>query len=632
MCGPKATSVLPSVLWENIITSTYFSGPERVTLQVPGGSITLFRYANSKNCYPNIPSVSCMCRLIDLHFQHDGKGFWVAINSPHCTSVVSTEVTNSLVARFEKELASAGIEDVLGEPGNFGCVLAMPFRNYLRAAYLTLIERGFKTRGLLEVATIFASRISRFKERSPEFKVLNQTRFILTCHRTLTVFWLYHVSLALAALMAPQMPRLTYFKHIMQYFPELEDETTGCFRTCVTNLRELVTPSQYYQFWEMLVKPPQKDSHHLLRFIYAVVQRYLRSDETRRRAWFINLALTALQQQTMRIRASYPELPPSSETQAYFYIQLVHAALVPYIVCKRSLFQYMAYPLFEETFRLALSPSEWTLFYSPQLWYSISAPPKFRPPDLKPLPDMLKWENSSYMRFFPDSNEPFESDGLVPELPSLEVLHFYRAITLEDAESVYATPTPAEVTSHARLLKYIHAHLILPGPFPSSQSIEESVSHHQRLLTAAPLHENHTPFYLTLVRTLLVRTRHVTQNSNDINPTSPPRTAVHTVADHDEEFERKKREKDTEENGSSAGERASTGEPKMGVEWEEWLRSEELLVLCWDEAWKAIGVDRLLEGVVLESNREEDRDGDGGGDGRHADERTLGGEKGVDLD
>ncbi|KAK4155739.1 hypothetical protein C8A00DRAFT_31399 [Chaetomidium leptoderma] len=204
------------------------------------------------------------------------------------------------------------------------------------------------------------------------------------------------------------------------------------------------------------------EPERLLRFAFAVAQRYLRAGE-RRRSWFINLAFTVLQKQTMRLRSTKPCIHAYSETQTYFHLQLVHAALSELTTTgKAQLVQDMNYPLFREMFDIW--PSAWTVHYSRGLWDSPKARASFTPPDLMPLPDTIhprQFNLDDTKTARPNPNEPYRKLGLLPELPSPEILHFHQALVLEDAKPISPTLTPSEVTTHAHLLKYIHTNLIV---------------------------------------------------------------------------------------------------------------------------------------------------------------------------
>lgn len=70
-------------------------------------------------------------------------------------------------------------------------------------------------------------------------------------------------------------------------------------------------------------RPAEKD--HLRRFAFATLQRVKRTGA--RRGKVVKEALNALQQHTMGLRARGADIDPYSETQAYFWIQLLHAAV-----------------------------------------------------------------------------------------------------------------------------------------------------------------------------------------------------------------------------------------------------------------------------------------------------------------
>ncbi|KAK3302691.1 uncharacterized protein B0T15DRAFT_514706 [Chaetomium strumarium] len=147
---------------------------------------------------------------------------------------------------------------------------------------------------LLEVATKFAILMDRYNQRNPNFQLQPESR-------TLTIFWLYHNRPAMEAMQLVNPPRNTESR-----------------------------------FWQQTSNKQQEDPNRVLRFVLAVVQRYLRPGETRRRSWFINPAFASLQKQTMRLSATG----------------------------QCGLIQDMDYPLFKAT--CGISPLPWKTYYSPQ--------------------------------------------------------------------------------------------------------------------------------------------------------------------------------------------------------------------------------------------------------------------------
>lgn len=497
-------------------------------------------------------------------------------------------------------------------------------------------------------------------------------------------------------------PLRAHFNRLFQYLPELQDHklpttyySSHILRSeCAENfwmlpdLRALVEPPQVQttNFREQFIQKQQEDPDRLLRFVFSVVQRYLRPGETRRRSWFINLAFASLQQETIRLRSAYPWISAYSETQSYFYLQLVHAALAQFMTTSKVEFaQKMSYPLFKETFRIM--PTAWSAYYSPQLWDSLKARATFVPPDLKPLPDTIHPLNFTLepKDSHGDPNAAFRNVGLIPELPSLETLHFHQAVLIEDAKPIPADLKPAQVTTHSHLLKYIHSHLILPALTAPSPSHTSHFHHHLGLLIASsPLSPSHIRTTLLLAHFYL----HPPHSLNpDYTPPVPPHPlqSFHSHADpttgtwiryhncpchtglplpytigpdavcYPEQYPYEHppqikhgckchAEEDVDQDKFAAlcaaghgwmerGEKERAGvvvrDRAKGEGWEGWVREEGGLVLCWDGLVGAGVVEgreeefggAWLDGAREENAVEEQEDGDLGED----DDKTLGG-------
>lgn len=103
----------------------------------------------------------------------------------------------------------------------------------------------------------------------------------------------------------------------------------------------------------------------------------------------------------MKIRATHPKLiddgdvPPYSETQAYFWIQYVHRLLSvldnEVVVNDGKSLQSdtdvdgLSFEQFKVISRI--DPSVWQVYYSQDLWESVGARLHFMNPDKKPLPN-----------------------------------------------------------------------------------------------------------------------------------------------------------------------------------------------------------------------------------------------------
>jgi ubiquitin carboxyl-terminal hydrolase L3 len=69
----------------------------------------------------------------------------------------------------------------------------------------------------------------------------------------------------------------------------------------------------------------QEDPDRLLRYAFRILQYVYKKDL--HRIGVTARALLALERSTMRLRKSYPSISPYSETQAYFWLQVVQIAL-----------------------------------------------------------------------------------------------------------------------------------------------------------------------------------------------------------------------------------------------------------------------------------------------------------------
>ncbi|KAK4238963.1 hypothetical protein C8A03DRAFT_14599, partial [Achaetomium macrosporum] len=615
-------------------------------LNIPGGRAAFLFVHDAAN--PDIEeSIQCMHRHVELLLGYGGRGFWVNIvNSPSDTDIRRLASLDSLASRFEDELdhykesfgrrvlelpiqdaykvvleglftshqflpgpiESSGRPEELSDKDfwdafMYGRIAPWRHKHYLRAAYLTLLQPENRELGLLEVATKFARVMNSYKQRNSNFQLQPESR-------TLTVFWLYHVKLALEGIKVFRpRSRSCHFKQIFYYIPELEDENFPTYYYSsdilkseyaekfwmLPDLRKLIEPPRDAEspFRQQITNKQQEDPDRVLRFVFAVVQRYLRPGETRRRSWFINLAFASLQRQTMRLRAMHPSQSQFSVTQAYFYLQMVHAALSQLSTNGQSeIIQDMSYPLFKATF--GISPLSWKEHYSPQVWDSLQARAAFVAPDLRPLPDTINPPNFS-IEHHADRNEAFRRLGVIPELPSLEILHFHQAVLLEDAKSIAASLTPSQVTTHAHLLKYIHTHLVRPS---SPALISSLAREHLTLLASSdnrsPLSTEQIAFYLSLSLHIL-NPPHL--HNADYNPPIPfipspacnntdPKNRIrfHSCPCH---FHL-----------------PLPYEIGPNAEWEAWVRGESGLVLCWDGAWK-VGREGVFGGLgAIDSNIE----------------------------
>ncbi|KAK0737196.1 hypothetical protein B0T21DRAFT_450362 [Apiosordaria backusii] len=418
-------------------------------------------------------------------------------------------------------------------------------RDYIRAAYMTLNLPESKDRGLLDIASDFAENMYSFRQRKSQVQHQPESRNF----RTKTVFWLYQINLAIETakksaaghspppfpLVLSVRPELLDPKLLDQYYSTYLQSLDYSQRYYVLpNLKPLeplnTTPKSFFGFGSKTAPEPFEHERYL-NMAFAIVQRYLREGETRRRSWFIERGFDALRQEFTRMRApvevayktftSKPDsgLQPFSETKAYFYVQLVHIALSKFTTGGHHVtIQKMTYRTFKQLF--SIEPDVWKKHYSAKLWASPKALGSFQPPDLKPLPDTIvssfRIENSSLavslgVSSSSDSpatnselldptplNDIFRKMGLEPELPLPEIIAFYRSILLEDAKSIDTTSpvSPSNLPTPAHLFKYIYTSLLTAGSMATlparSAHLLSTLFHHPPPQIPKP----HLVFYL----------------------------------------------------------------------------------------------------------------------------------------
>ncbi|KAK0622535.1 hypothetical protein B0T14DRAFT_563981 [Immersiella caudata] len=377
--------------------------------------------------------------------------------------------------------------------------------DYLRAVYMIILEPENESKGVMEIATDVATKVHDFKQRFVTFPLPPESR-------TVTVFWVYHVKMAessygklLAELVREHGGCIpSHFSNVLNHMPELADE-----KLPLSYFSSDLLGSKYSeQFWmlpdlralpeapETTRKKPIRrikltnhgDQDRVLRFAFAVVQRYLRKDSTQRRSWFIDLGFVAFEQRTIRLRIQDASIPVYSLTHIYFYVQMVHLVLSQLLTAGASQDDVynMSYPVFRDLSQL--HPMTWKTYYTNTKWFSLEARVQFNPPDLQPLPNQLTVPLPTAI----PPNDHYHSLGRIPELPSLEILNFHLSILLSAAKSLPSPLPPSSVTSHPALLSYLHTHVLSPQPVPSPTTIK---SHITLLSTTTPYSPSHLIFW-----------------------------------------------------------------------------------------------------------------------------------------
>lgn len=301
--------------------------------------------------------------------------------------------------------------------------------DHLQAGYLVMLQSIDEKHGMLSCASTFLEHLSRLREAHPDM-------FRNTAHFTMTAFWLIQLRIATFTFQYDandgSMPTKNDFRSVVVHTPSLLN--TQLWRLYYSK-DVLFAPEARSTFvipdvnpFPQVTKPLLKSlaegaddipadgvnidaqetpdtlfvgPHRLLRWAFEVVQNVL-SNNLRRGA-AVKDALAHLQVDTLKLRAKYPKLaetgdvPPYSETQAYFWIQYVHILLSA--LDNKSEKEGRSLPsdidvhgLSFEKF-LVSSPTEssaWAMYYSQGLWESVEARMEFVNPDRKPLPNIMQ--------------------------------------------------------------------------------------------------------------------------------------------------------------------------------------------------------------------------------------------------
>ncbi|OAA58168.1 ARF-like GTPase ARLP2 [Cordyceps fumosorosea ARSEF 2679] len=283
--------------------------------------------------------------------------------------------------------------------------------NHLKAGFFVLMEAFEQGCGVLEAAETFIGHLERLRAGNPQ-------RFRNTTHRTMTIFWLAQLHVAAAnyinTLNTKRALRRDDFKDVLLHSPQLTDARLWSTyyskailfakepreRWCLPDLKPL--PSVAVTAAKRRQKPGQPPAavgvaDRLISFGLTVVQQTLTSKA--RRGPIVKAALAALESSTMRERAVTAAIPPYSETQAYFWVQMVHAAIAtaasPENAAKREdekhewsgSVEALTLPAFKALY--SITGDEWRAHYSTKLWESLGARMQFCPPDRKPLPNVV---------------------------------------------------------------------------------------------------------------------------------------------------------------------------------------------------------------------------------------------------
>ncbi|KAM0075429.1 hypothetical protein ACKRZS_012518 [Fusarium odoratissimum] len=329
---------------------------------------------------------------------------------------------------------------------------------HLRAGFFVMHDCFGKGLGLLECADEFMKHLNRLREGNPE-------RFRNTAHKTMTIFWLHQIQVAAIEYQAKshldKFPSREDYADIVFSAPHLMN--SGLWRSYYSkNLLFSQLARDHYSLPDLQPLPTIKqatsaplrekavnDVDRLPRFAFSVVQKTLSSKL--RRGGVVKQALEALQSSTMRLRASDSSVPPYSETQAYFWIQIIHA-YTRSLEVESSESQFTTYEAFKSLFDI--KGDEWREYYSQSTWESIAARMTFVNPDKKPLPNIFGLPSQARKDLARSQMiNAMNYRSTDTDLPPTEDLDFLAALLVDEAKLI--PESELNVASHASLIRFL---------------------------------------------------------------------------------------------------------------------------------------------------------------------------------
>ncbi|KAF5019405.1 hypothetical protein F66182_8605 [Fusarium sp. NRRL 66182] len=354
-----------------------------------------------------------------------------------------------------------------------GSLLAWDHYTHLRAGFFVMHDCLARGLGLLECADEFMAHLNRLREGNPE-------RFRNTAHKTMTIFWLHQIQVACidhqTSKQLDKFPAQSEYADIVLSAPRLMN--SGLWRFYYS--KDLLFTPEAREDWHLPdLQPlptisradlsdrrlPQQSgvSRHdrLPRFAFSVVQKTLSSKL--RRGGVVKQALDALQSSTMRLRASDPSMPPYSETQAYFWIQIVHAYLKSLEaessqgVGLGGSVSALTFEAFKSLFDI--NGDEWRKYYSKSTWEGVAARMGFVNPDKKALPNVFGMPSQARIDLARSQmvNAISHRSIRFPDLPPREDLDLFAAVLMDEAKLVPGDEVNVE--SHASLLCFLYRRL-----------------------------------------------------------------------------------------------------------------------------------------------------------------------------
>lgn len=316
----------------------------------------------------------------------------------------------------------------------------------------------------------------------------------------MTIFWLVQLQNAILRYKLhtekEEFPSWNEFQRVLLYTPSLMN--TGLWKLYYT--KEHMFSETARESWSLPdlqplpgISSPNQDSpsgqasnpDRLLQYAFVVVQHTITSGS--RRGQVVKEALDSLKMTTIRLRTTNSSVPPYSETQAYFWIQVVHAAIQSIKATpgsstnERSIVDIPASRISSATLNalFELNSSTWRHYYSEKAWNSIAARVEFAPPDLKPIPNVITISSQSQEQAALFKQMELSLLQSSSRLPTVECLSFQAIWIIREVQALAGSSMvdSPSISSHSHLLLYLYRKLIVGsenGPGKTKTTLEQA--------------------------------------------------------------------------------------------------------------------------------------------------------------
>lgn len=357
---------------------------------------------------------------------------------------------------------------------------------YLKAGYFVLLDNLAAGRTVLGSSEEFLGQLARLQKANSE-----KVRY--TDHKTMTIFWLAQLQQAILK---------AHWDRVTSAFPTRDDwplvpthnsqlmDTGLCFayysksrllsaeaqtKWCLPDKKQLMPyfpPTKHPQPEQT---QPENTTDCLINFALEVTKQVMHSHA--RRGAILKQGFPALERSIIRKRNNGERVAPFSYTQAYFWLQFVHANLVAFKAHDEEKFnvaEWLSFSSFVELFKV--TGQEWKGYYGAELWHSVEARIRFHPPDIRRLPDVLEVDMQTISTKVREImvKEGSLNFAMAPQIPEQHDLEIMVAAALDEASWSDAVAEDEVAKSHGEYLHNIYEVFSDDGSTALAQRMEEA--------------------------------------------------------------------------------------------------------------------------------------------------------------